>query len=236
MEKKIAFFSGGRDFMLPYMQREFPGQKAIVNEDFNDADAAVLLSSVDIYVPDSESALDEDAPVTSDSEWKRCEDDFLSEAQRRGLRAFVLRCAPVVGTGMNGYVRHLAEDIARGVFMHFPDNDAKVSAVHASDVARAAKMLVDSELQGGVFNITDGCDPTIHDLAEALAFRMNNKRISNISTRPQQIIARILYGRRRMQRYTRTALFSSQRLQAAGFDPVPVCEYMRTHVYDDSSL
>lgn len=235
MEKKIAFFSGDRPFMLPYFQREFPGRDA-VGEDFTAVDAAVLLSSTDIYESCGDVAADENTPVKPSSEWKKREDEFFARASAAGVKAFVLRCAPIAGTGMTGAVRSLAEDIMRGIFLHFPGNEGRMSVVHASDVARAARMLVDTCPDGGVFNLTDGDDPKIDDLAEALAFRMNNKRISTLSTRPQQIIARILYGRRRYDSYTRTRLYSSARIQALGFEPQAVCNYMRTHLYDDSSL
>lgn len=225
-EPTAYIYAPGGDFLLPYIRREI----AIADDG-----AAVMISSTDIYEP-GQGWLDEEAPLNEASEWLALERQFADEAKSRGTKAYVLRCAPIVGTGMTGAVRRLAEEIYRGFFFHFPGNEARKSVVHATDVARAVKFLVEIDAPAGVYNLTDGVDPTLHDLAEAIAYRMTNKRISNLSTKPQQMIGKFIYGRERYRRYTTSELFSSSRIRALGFETVDTCEYMRTHVYDDSSL
>lgn len=217
------------DFLTPYL-------KAFGVTD--DAAAKVMISSAEIYRRQPDAWLDEEAPVDTASPWYEAEQRFI--AANKGKECVVLRCAPIVGTGMTGTVRRLAEDIWRGTFFHFPGNDAHISVVHAVDVARAVKALSDIEFDGAdvqIFNLTDTVDPMLHDLAEALAYRMNNKRISTLSTKPQQWMGRIAYGRRKYEQYTRPQLYRSAKIrQYLDFEPTDVCAYLRTHVYDDNSL
>lgn len=225
-EPTVYIFAPEGDFLMPYIRREI----AVADDG-----TAVMLSSTDIYKPD-QGWLDEDSPLNEASKWYALEKQFTEEANGRGPKAYILRCAPIVGTGMTGQVRRLAEEIYRGFFFHFPGNEARKSVVHAVDVAKAVKFLVENDAPAGIYNLTDGVDPTLHDLAEAIAFRMTNKRISNLSTRPQQMIGKFIYGRERYRHYTTSELFSSSRIRALGFETVDTCEYMRTHIYDESSL
>lgn len=226
MPDSFVFHAPDNEFLLPYIEREV-GK--------NPPPLAVMVSSTDIYEPDSASILAEDAPSRTDSIWAMREAEFL-KAYPDGV---ILRAAPIIGTGMTGAMRRLAEDIYRGRFFHFPGNEARKSIVHAVDIAAVVAMLLKTDaasLPGNVFNITDDTDPLLHDLAEALAFRMDNKRISNISTRPQQLFAKWFYGRR-YDYYSSDERFSCEALKAAvKFTPTPVCAYLRTHVYDESSL
>lgn len=229
----IAFVCPGNEFVMPYVDQ------LLVTADFEQlkkGDTAIMLSSTDIYEPDSEKIIDEASPLRTTSAWKKSEDDFIQASETRGLKWYIFRAAPIVGTGMNGAIRELAEEIARGLFMHFPGNETQLSVVHASDIARAAEYVLTNNVDGHIFNLTDNCDPTLHDIAEALAYRMKNKRISTISTLPQQWFMRLIYGRKRMARYTTTVRYSSAAIQSLGFMPTNVCDYLHTHVYDDNSL
>lgn len=214
------------EFLRPYIERA-AGKSALSNY--------VLISSTDIYQPDSEKRIDEEGEIDSTSPWVKIEQTFQNEHPE----GIILRAAPIVGTGMTGKIRRLAEEIYKARFFHFPGNEARKSVVHATDVARAATFLATTELPGSlktVLNITDGVDPSLHDIAEALAFRMCNKRISTLSTKPQQKIGRFLYGKRYAY-YTTDELFDSTALRKIlPFEPAAICEYLGTHVYDETSL
>ena len=222
----FTFYAPGSEFLEPYIKRAMARVET---------DLAVMVASTDIYEPDPDGILDEEAPLRKESPWITLENDFLA-AHPHGI---VLRCAPIVGTGMTGHMAQLAKEIYRSMFFHFPGNEARKSVVHASDIAKVVALLAvcdRSALKQHVFNLTDDEDPMIHDIAEALAYRMDNKRISNISTKPQQIFARWFYGKRYTY-YTTTERFNGNAIRAAlDFTPTPVCYYLRNHVYDESSL
>ncbi len=235
MNTPILVYAPDREFTLPYIRREIPGKDEITDTLGKRPAVAVMLSSTEIY-QSGEGWLDEDALVDPSSRWVELEEKFTAQAAGAGTKAYILRCAPIVGTGMTGPVRSLAESIYRGAFFHFPGNDARKSIVHATDVARAVKFIAENNLDPGIYNLTDGVDPSVHDIAEALAHRMSDKRISTLSTKPQQWFGRLVYGKKQYATYTESALYSSAKLQSCGFKPTDTCSYMRTHVYDNSSL
>lgn len=234
MNTQLPVYLPGHEFIMPYIMKCI---QCTPME--NEARIAIMVSSTDIYQGSCENA-DETFPIDTSSPWHTWENEFIKMAAQANLRPLILRCANVIGTGMTGFPRELAERIAKGTFLHFPNNEAKISAVHASDLAQIITTVLRdgiAENAPSVINITDGEPCTIKDLAEAIAFRMNNKRISTLSTRPQQIMGRIFYGKRLYQLYTTTRTFTSS--CASHYLPMtftPVCQYMRTHVYDNESL
>lgn len=241
MKKGIIIIDRGFEFIRPYVQAALEAG-TLVHTVFPDADApdvAVMLSTTDVYAPGKPTVLaGENSAVDPAHPRVKAEQDFLAECACRGIRGVVLRCAPVVGTGMDGFVRNLASDIWRGIFFHFPGNDTRMSVVHATDVAAAIRKIAEGAdvAHGTVLNLTDGANPTLHDLAEALAFRMNEKRISTLSTRPQQMIGRWLYGPKYRAWTTERTFDGSAACRILGLTPTPVCDYLRTHTYDETSL
>lgn len=153
--------------------------------------------------------------------------------------AVILNCPDIVGTRMTGFVRSLVEAVDSGMYMHFPGNEARRSAIHATDVANAVALIASGGDIEGIkeYTITDGEDPTIDDLAEAFAYRLGNKRISNISTVPQQWFMRKFYGKERYAAYTTSKTIAPDfKFDYPDFSPAPVCEYLRSHNYDENSL
>ena len=228
-------------FVLPYISRTLPGVK--IEEPGSDSatDFAIMLSSADIYGAGSLCNAAETDAIDTNSPHCAAEKAFAEWAAATNVPAVILRCADIIGTGMTGFPRELANAIWRGTFFHFPGNEAQRSAIHASDLAAIVAALAEANAGGDakteIYNVADGSDPTVHALAEALAFRMSNKRISTLSTRPQQWFGRVVYGKKKYAAYTTSRTVSTARLAAAiAYSTTPVCEYLRTHNYDESSL
>ncbi len=242
MIESIALHTPDADFVRPYVKAALPG---VTVRDIGDgsADMALMVSSTDIYGPGCPLQADEDTPVDSSSEWAARERDFSRAAGAMHLVPVILRCPDIVATGMTGFPRKLAEAVYRAVYYKFPGNEARRSVVHATDIGRVAAALASGGLpqtsgrETLIYNLTDGTDPLIDELAEAFAYRMGNKRISTLSTRPQQWFGRKVYGERRYASYTTSRTFSSARIALdLAFRPTGVCNYLRTHVYDENSL
>lgn len=237
-EIRVLITAPGREFVLPYIEALLP-EGAIVGLDAEEADVAVMLSGTEVYaLPDGADLAGIDAAVDGRLPLAYAEKEFAGAAERLGLKPVILRCANTVGTGMTGFPRKLAESIARGTFFHFPANDARISTVHAADVAALVAAIARGEAlpKRSVYIVTDGDNPTLHDLADALAFRMNDKRISNLSTWGQRFAGRLFYGAD-YRRYTTTLTFDgSDAVRDFGFNPTPVVRYLREHVYDENSL
>lgn len=249
MEKRpstLLLYAPEREFVVPYLRRELPDVAFIGLDDLLSEqvkpDAAVMLSGAEIYDICEGSELTEQTAIRSEHPLALAENLFIERCAGLGINPVILRCANTIGTGMTGWPRNLAEAIYRNLFFHFPDNQAQVSAVHATTIALAVRLLLgndDKFLQSEhlVFNITDGVNPTVHDLAEALAFRMNQKRISTLSTWGQRLLAKLFYGKERYHRLTTTLTFSDKRLrELIPLSTESVTEYLRTHDYNEDSL
>lgn len=144
--------------------------------------------------------------------------------------ATTLICPNVVGTGMNGWPMAIAEAIARGRYFNIKENEERLSTVHASDVAVAVRLSLG---KGGKHIVTDLNDPRQIDFAEAIAHRLNDKRIFTVS----RTWAPWLMGRKLFNYVTQSDLYEGEDFAITfGFKPTPVVEYLRTHVYDDESL
>lgn len=237
---KYLLYHPETDFLQPYFTAHKPKDyfEGIDGDGFDSAGFGLMISSTDIYGAGEKENVTEDSSVDESSRWFEYEKHFLDFCTDRGLRPVILRCAPIVGTGMGGFTGALARDVYRGIFFHFPDNEARVSVVHAVDVASVGIRILEGMVSSPapVYILADCDDPKLDDLAEALAYRMNEKRISNLSTRPQQVIARWLYGKR-YTTYTSTRTFVSLKaVRELDFEPVTVVNYLRTHVYDENSL
>lgn len=215
-------------FVLPYIRRQLPDVEVVTDASLP-FDQAVMLSSTAVYSPAEGTDIDESAELLPGHPLAKAEADFARTCTAAGVRGTVLRCAHIVGTGMQGLPMELARKIDRGTYQHIKNRDERLSVIHAADVAAAVALTLDS---GMTLNVTDGADPTWHDFAEALAWRINQKRIMSIGER----WARWRYSGRMLYVLTHTLTYSSSRLHGMGFRPTPVCEYLRNHVYDHQSL
>ncbi len=205
---EIVIDLGGNGMLLPYLQRQFP---QLPGEDPAEPVAGVKIGCAG------------QAPASDDDEFDRyCND--------RGLPVATLACCDIICTGMSGLPRRIAEGIARGTFVHIRDNQARISLVHATDVARAVRVMCGTQ---GAYTLSDTREHTIRDLAEAIAYRINDKRLYTIAPR----WARMWYGSDYYATLTSDHIFESTfTIDFPDFTPVDTLEYMRTHVYDQSSL
>jgi len=205
----------------------------------------VYVSSVEVYGrTEGEGYTEETIPAPESVVGRaklRTEEVLAQWCTERGVKLTILRCPPIVGTGMEGPLRSLVNSIYRGTYHHIDDETSRVSVVHAVDVARA---IVDLAPIGGLYNFTDGVDPTRHDLAEAFAFRLQNKRIYTLRARRARMTARIAdfipfagYGTAKLAERYRSLTYSSDKAAALlRWRPNSVTDYLRTHNYDENSL
>lgn len=169
---------------------------------------------------------DEDAPFTA----VVCDADDVDAMAGRYPGAAVLGCRWLIGTGMTGLPRELAARVWRGTFFHIPGSEIPLSAVHAVDMARAVALTLGKP---GKYMVTDGCPHTLDELADALAHRLGQKRVL---TAPKRL-ARWLPGWHfRMKCAAVDTIDGSDFAREFDFTPVDVTEYLRTHVYDETSL
>ena len=202
------------DFVRPYFERLMPDLR--ITESPEAAETAVMLSTVDVYDVSAGTNFNELTPLKRDCGHVSDENGFIGQCKECGLKPTILRCAPIVGTGMAGMPRELAEKIYRGTFIGISGNEARRSVVHAVSLPDAARAVMATD-----------------DLAEALAWRIAQKRIFYM--KPKWFS--LLFGKKRLINESVTLTFSCEKLRSfSGFDPVSTVDYLKTHVYDQASL
>ena len=224
----LFLFTPASDFVRPYFERYMPEYR--ITDIADGAQAAIMISSTSVYDVKEGCNYNELSPVIESGEAIADERRFTEMCEKAGLPPTILRCADIVCTGMTGRPLEMAQKIYRGTYIALADNDARLSVVHAVSLPEAARAVLSS---GDVYNVTDGCDPTVNDLAEALAWRLSQKRVFYLKSK----WFKLLFGKKKIENARRTLTFSSEKIRSTGnFNPISVTEYLKTHVYDQQSL
>ncbi|MDE7427579.1 MAG: hypothetical protein K2M79_07255 [Muribaculaceae bacterium] len=203
MEKIYSLYIAPElEFVRPYIQREM--ESWTLHEDgMGHPQAAVCVTSA----------------VTSAA----VASEFKAKMQAAGVPVTTLECAHVVGTGMTGLPRKIAELLYRGRYMHIRDINPAVTVIHATEVAALVARNIGRDI---TLIAAENKDTTVQELAEALNYRLGDKVLPMVSERK----ARWLYSGAVYQMLT-----ESHTVQGGTVDKSAV-KYMRTHVYDENSL
>lgn len=212
----------------------------------------VVVSSTAVYGLSSGENIDETAPVRPADNASRhlasIEDRVKERCKATGAMCTILRPADVVGTGMEGFTGRLARDVNNGSYMHVKGNEAQRSIVHAIDVAKAVRAVAEKagdDCIEGVYNLTDRSGATIEQLADAIAYRLGNKRIFTTGLKAAKALAllgditlgALPWSRKKLKARTTTLTFNSFAISKhTTWEPMSVTEYLKTHKYSEDDI
>jgi len=209
-------------------------------------DGVVVLSSVSVYGLESGDNLSADiAAVPRDAlagRFLEQETAILAACRLMDVPVVILRCVDMIGTGMTGRWRDVANGIYRATYHHIKGNMAETSVVHARDVAAMAVKAVG---MSGVFVVTDGKRHLVRDVAEALSARIDHKRIPVFSARQAKVEAFVAdlmtlgkAGRKRWLRgqYLSLTFDGVPLLDALGYVPLDTLDFLKKHQYSDEDI
>lgn len=212
----------------------------------------VVVSSTAVYGLSSGENIDETAPVRPADNASRhlasIEDRVKERCKATGAMCTILRPADVVGTGMEGFTGRLARDVNNGSYMHVKGNEAQRSIVHAIDVAKAVRAVAEKagdDCIEGVYNLTDRSGATIEQLADAIAYRLGNKRIFATGLKASKALAllgditlgALPWSRKKLKARTTTLTFNSFAISKhTTWEPMSVTEYLKTHKYSEDDI
>lgn len=202
----------------------------------------VVVSSTEVYGRDSGDSLTTDAEAVSDNRFLLAENRVKDECAHRGIPVVILRPVDMIGTAMTGRWRCIANGIYRATYHHIRNNNAMTSVVHAIDLAAIAVKAVGLS---GTFNVTDGREYMVRDVAEALSNRFDHKRIPVFSLKQAKIEAIIAdvftlgaAGRRAALRKAQLSLTfdGSEILRLTRHQPIETLTYLKTHEYGSEDI
>jgi nucleoside-diphosphate-sugar epimerase len=148
----------------------------------------------------------------------------------------ILRLPLVVGLNPPGNLGAMIKGIQKGYYFNIAGGSAKKSMVLASDVAKY--LLIASEI-GGIFNLTDGYNPSFFELSENISRQLGKNRPKNLPLWLAKVSARIgdLFGAKAPLNSDKLCKINSdltfddtKAREAFGWDPTPVLEGFK--IYD----
>lgn len=123
-----------------------------------------------IYGNTQGQLVDEASPVNPLEivKWRPKHEETVLQAQSRHLRTIVIRPGCVYGA--RGYLTsYLFKSAQEGAVSIVGDGKNHWSMIHVEDLARAYVLAAEKELSGIVFNVNDGSQPRLGEIAEKIA-------------------------------------------------------------------
>ncbi len=100
------------------------------------------------------------------------ENEVISYCTDNNIKYLILRLPLIVGHKPPGNLGKIISSIQKGSYVSFNNNSANKSMVLAKDIAR---LLTKENLEGGIYNLTDGLHPTFNQIEESLSYRVGKK-------------------------------------------------------------
>lgn len=155
-------------------------------------DLVVFISTVAVYGCDSGLNLDESTPLNGKTPYARskieAENLVIQWAQQRGVKYLCLRLPLIAGPRPPGNLGDMIQAMRKGWYVTPGNRSARKSVVLASDLVNLLEQL---PLNSGVYNLTDGQNPTLGELEECIAAQLNKKMPKVLPMRVLKIAARV---------------------------------------------
>lgn len=197
----------------------------------------VFISTVAVYGLENAVTIKEDAPLLGSIPYAKskilAEQWLQSWALDHNIKLAVLRLPLIAGPQPPGNLGSMIKGIKSGKYLSIGNAAAKKSVVWAGDVA---KIIPVAALKGGIYNLTDGYDPTFRELEDGIAVALNIRRVKKIPYWFARLLALAgdLLGKHapinsdKLRKITSTLTFdSSQALELLNWQPTPVLDKIR---------
>ncbi len=140
-------------------------------------EAFVYISTVAVYGLDTGMGITEEAPLKGETpyaESKILAERYLQEwCADKGVSLVILRLPLIAGINPPGNLGAMVRGIKTGRYFSIGKAEAKKSVVMATDVAGLLPLL---EGRSGIYNLTDGYDPSFGELEDLISCQMNKRK------------------------------------------------------------
>lgn len=143
--------------------------------------AFVFISTVAVYGRESGFNISEDTPLLANDPYGlskvQAEQLVLDWCKKNNVTCTILRLPLLVGENPPGNLGAMIKAIKKGYYFNIGGGLVRKSMVLAEDVAQC--ILKVSEI-GGVYNLTDGYNPTIRELSRTISFQLGGRCVPNM--------------------------------------------------------
>lgn len=143
--------------------------------------AFVFISSVAVYGRESGTMINENHPLNATEPYGlskiQAEKIIQNWCAENNIICTILRLPLLAGENPPGNLGAMINGIKKGYYFNIAGGRAKKSIVFAEDVANIIPVV--SSI-GGIYNLTDGYDPSFAELASAIGKKIGKEKILNI--------------------------------------------------------
>lgn len=141
----------------------------------------VFISSVAVYGNSFGVLLNEQTPILARDPYgqskAQAEALVLNWCNRNSVICTILRLPLVYGVNPPGNLRQMWQGILKGYYFNVAGGNVRKSIVRAEDVAR---YIVPASEVGGIYNLTDGMNPSFKELSQFMAKSIGRRWIPNM--------------------------------------------------------
>ena len=192
----------------------------------------VFISSVSVYGLDEGESINEQMPLLAQEPYGKskieAERIIVEWCKNNNVVYTILRLPLIIGTQAPGNLGSMIKSINKGYYFNISKCDAKKSMVLASDVA---SFLVKSSQVGGIYNLTDGYNPSVSELSKLISLQLGKRNVPNMPLIFAKILAKIgdIFGEKfpinsaKLKKIITTLTFDESKARICfGWNPTPV--------------
>ncbi|TDQ19611.1 nucleoside-diphosphate-sugar epimerase [Algoriphagus boseongensis] len=197
----------------------------------------IFISSVAVYGKEEGEEINEDFPLLGETPYAKSKIEAESLIQKWGeekkVPVVILRLPLLIGPNPPGNLGAIIKSVKKGYYFRLGDGKAKKSMVLASDVAFLIPTLLNKT---GVYNLTDGVNPSLAELDQKIASHFG-KSVKSFPEKLLYSLAKIgdafsffPLNSYRVNKLALTLTFSDQKARKQlNWNPKPVLD----HLFED---
>lgn len=195
----------------------------------------VFISTVAVYGLDQGEEIREETPLNGQTPYaysKILAEKAIEEwATDRRVPYVILRPPLIVGPGAPGNLGSIRRAIQKGYYFRIQGNEARKSAILASDLARLIPQLSG---KSGIYNLTDGYHPHFSEIEDAIAQSLQTRIKIRLPFSWVKALARLgdhlsffPLNSARLEKMTATLTFSDEKARRdLAWNPKPVLDFL----------
>jgi nucleoside-diphosphate-sugar epimerase len=200
----------------------------------------VFISSVSVYGLNEGILINEDYPLGAKDPYGsskiKCERIIQEWCNKNKVVCTILRLPLVVGSNPPGNLAAMIDSIKNGFYFNIGGGKAKKSMVLATDIA---KHVLNAAMVGGIYNLTDGHNPSFNELSVQIGNQLSKRIIPNmplfiarsLAFIGDKITKQFPFNSNRLLKITSTLTFDDLKARRAfGWNPNPVLNDFK--IYD----
>jgi nucleoside-diphosphate-sugar epimerase len=141
----------------------------------------IFISSVSVYGLNQGININENAPLLANDPYGKskieAEKVIIKWCKKNDILCTIFRLPLVVGLNPPGNLGAMIKGIKKGYYFNISGGTAKKSMVLVSDIA---KFIIKAAEVGGIYNLTDGKNPSLNELSSNISIKTGKSFVPNL--------------------------------------------------------